>query len=322
MGRDRPIASQQLDLAGLSRAGIAALATGQGLQSLPPQTLDLIADRTGGNPLFVRELSRLVLSEGDPVAATAVPDRIADVLRRRIARLPGRTQTALRRAAVLGRDVDLEILVGMGDSDARAARRGVDLDEQLLDDLEPAVTAGLLIEPGSGRVRFAHALVRDTLYADLPRMRRTRMHHSAAMALGKLRPRDLAAIAHHAVHAATPATAESATAHAIDAARAAEVLTSHRDAAHWWSVAVDTYELCPNRFDGRTIDMLVPLVAALARTGNVVQARAVRQSAGRPGEAARRPAASRRGADIVGCACDLDAARRRSHRLRDDDAAA
>ena len=73
----------------------------------------------------------------------------------------------------------------------------------MLDALETGLIAGLLAEPAPGRVRFAHALVRDTLYADLTHLRRTRMHGRLAEVLRRLRPDDLTALAHHYASAAS-----------------------------------------------------------------------------------------------------------------------
>ncbi len=269
----------RLDLSGLPRPGVATVAAQHGLpKPLDPEILDLLVDRTGGNPLFVQQLSRLVVSEGYEAAKSVVPTGVADILRRRLSRLPERTVTALRRMAVLGRELDLDVLVRLIGHTSSAAEQ-TDSEEQLLDDLEPAVTAGLLVEPAPDRVRFAHTLVRDTLYSDVPRMRRTRIHAAALEALSDLRPDDAAGLAHHAVLSATPATAEAAMMRAVAAARESETLASHRDAAHWRSAALDTYELTYRPESSTLIDLLVPLVTARARAGNIVGAREARRRA-------------------------------------------
>ena len=78
---------------------------------------------------------------------------MADVLRRRFGRLPEETVSTLRVAAVIGRDVDTQLLV-----------RAAEIDEDaVLDALEAGVISGLLVEPAPGAVRFSHLLVRETL---------------------------------------------------------------------------------------------------------------------------------------------------------------
>ena len=74
------------------------------------------------------------------MATSKVPEGVRDVLRRRFARLPEITVSVLRLAAVIGRDVDIDVLV-----------RAAEVDEEtVLDALEAGVLAGLLTEPTAG----------------------------------------------------------------------------------------------------------------------------------------------------------------------------
>ena len=254
-----------LTLDGLDDAGIAVLAREYGLEGAPPDVLGLLRERTGGNPLFVRELTRLIVSEGAAAGRTHVPAGVREVLRRRVERLPGPAVTALRQAAVLGRDADVDVL---------AAVAGRDADE-LLDALETAVLAGLLEEPAPGRVRFSHALVRDTLYEDTPLMRRARVHATALSVLGSRGGADAATLAHHAVAAATPATAAEAVGFVVAAARAAEQVGASADAARHWAAALRMHELAGARAGGdeALLAVLLPSISAHARAGNAVAAR-------------------------------------------------
>ena len=66
-------------------------------------------------PTATRSISRRVpgcsLSEGELVATSQVPEGVADVLRRRLARLPEESVSILRLASVIGRDVDVALLI-------------------------------------------------------------------------------------------------------------------------------------------------------------------------------------------------------------------
>ncbi|WP_231514511.1 BTAD domain-containing putative transcriptional regulator [Mycobacterium sp. URHB0044] len=259
-----------LILSGLDAAATVALAADSGLTDVSGQTLRLLRERTGGNPLFVRELARLMAAEGADAVQSAVPAGIRDVLRRRLARLPGATLTALRQAAVLGRDVDVDLLAELA---------GRDTDD-LLDALEPAVVVGLLVEPGPGLVRFAHAVVRDTLYEDISLLRRSRLH-AAALAILRQRARaaDPTSLAHHAAAAATPDTAAEAAEFAVAAAREADAVGAHAEAARQWRSAVQLLELtatraksAPDHLD-RDMEARCGLIGSLARAGDVVAAR-------------------------------------------------
>jgi DNA-binding SARP family transcriptional activator len=164
--------TRRLLLRGLSEADtreLVAQTTGADIEG--PQAA-LIHGRSEGNPFFTTELARL-LATGD--ALSSVPSGVRDVVRRRLAMLPESSGERLRVAAVIGRDVDLDLL-------ARAS--GGDLDA-CLDDLEPALVQRLLVtildQPGS--FRFAHALVREVLVDGMSSLRRARLHLRVADAL-------------------------------------------------------------------------------------------------------------------------------------------
>ncbi|WP_396934808.1 BTAD domain-containing putative transcriptional regulator [Mycolicibacterium sp.] len=258
-------------LPGLDAAAIASLAADCGLTGLSGEALRLLRERTGGNPLFVRELARLMAAEGVDAVWASVPVGVRDVLRRRLARLPGPTVTALRQAAVLGRDVDVDLLAELGGRDP----------DDLLDALEPAVLLGLLDEPGPGQLRFAHTLVRDTLYEDTSRLRRSRLHAAALELLARPgRSADPSALAHHAVAAATAETSLAAATFAAAAAREAGSVGAHAEAARQWRAAVQMLELAAGRRLRPSVDCLEDefearcgLISALAQSGDAIAAR-------------------------------------------------
>lgn len=260
-----------LTLGGLDAAATATLAADCGLTNTSGEALRLLRERTGGNPLFVRELARLMAAEGPAAVFASVPVGVRDVLRRRLARLPGPTLTALRQAAVLGRDIDVDLLAALVRSDP----------EELLDALEPAVLLGLLDEPEPGSLRFGHALVRDTLYEDTSKLRRSRLHAAALDTLrAPGRSVDPAALAHHAVAAATAETALTAADFAKYAAREAESVGAHVEAARQWRAALQMLDLAAGRRltpDPSAIEHEVEarcgLISALAQSGDSVAAR-------------------------------------------------
>lgn len=267
------VTAARLDLGGLNRDGVVRLiaehAPGAGFDR-DPGVVDRLIERTDGNPLFVTEFARLIASEGRAAAAAEVPAGVRDVLRRRLSRLPAPARTVLQQAAVLGRELDVDLLL-------RMVRRD---EDEVLDGLEAAVLAGLLNEPGPGRVRFTHALVRDTLYDDTPALRRARWH---AAALGELRAApspDVAALAHHALSAATPATAAEAAGLASAAARRALESNAPAEAMHLAGSAVRMADLATGRVPAADlVGMLVQLTRAAAQSGAAAHARPARARA-------------------------------------------
>ncbi len=137
---------------------------------------EALARRTDGNPFFLVEYARLAAEGGDLGALLAEadpPTAVHDVLVRRLERLPPPVRAVLTVASVVGREFDTGTV-------ASAAGSG---DEEVLDLLEPAAAVGLVREEGVDRWMFAHALVRDTVYAALPATRRARVHARVAEAL-------------------------------------------------------------------------------------------------------------------------------------------
>ncbi|APA95944.1 Regulatory protein AfsR [Nocardia seriolae] len=163
--------ADRVDLDGLDMAGTRRAAAAAGLTDLDDRTVELLRRRTGGNPLFVRELAKLVATQGATLAAgtDALPDSVRDLLGRRIAQLPPDVVDLLRHLSVWGEDSDMPTL-------AASVNRPTDT---VIDLIATAEAARLLRTDRAGRITFDHALVRETVYYDLPTLRRTRMHWAA-----------------------------------------------------------------------------------------------------------------------------------------------
>ncbi|GAA3091321.1 BTAD domain-containing putative transcriptional regulator [Streptosporangium carneum] len=255
--------THRLDLRGLGAEDVARLLRERSGRDVDPVTARTVAERTGGNPLFVCETARLITTDGT-TAALALPPGVRDLIRRRITRLPATARTTLRDAAVVGRDVDVDVLLAMDGAD----------EDTVLEGLEAGVMTGLLTEPAPGRVRFAHVLVRETLYEDTPGLRRTRLHGRVLGALERVRPGDVSALGHHALAAATAATAERAVPYVVAAAEQATALHAHREAAGLYRGALGLVNDEHRRFD-----LLCRLVGVEAHEGDVMAARRHRAQA-------------------------------------------
>ncbi|MGW1893279.1 BTAD domain-containing putative transcriptional regulator [Streptomyces sp. NPDC002004] len=260
-------------LEGLSGTAVADVVRAAGAGPVDAETVAALTERTGGNPFYVRESARLLSAEGALVALSEVPDGVRDVLRRRLGRLPESSVAVLRLTAVAGREAEVEVLVDAADTG----------EEAVLDALDAGLVAGLLTEPSPGRVRFTHALVRDTLLADLSGMRVARMHGRIAAALERLGSADVSALAHHFARASSSPTAAKAVQYCLRAAALAEGRHAHDAAADLLTTALDCLERIPEAAtddrDAERIDLLGRLLRAQVRTGAVMAARATRQRA-------------------------------------------
>lgn len=246
----------RIALPGLDGAAVAELVRAE--SEADDATVAGIAERTGGNPFYVRESARLLNGEGALVALSEVPEGVRDVLRRRLARLPESGVSVLRLAAVAGRESSVDVLVQAADSDG----------DGVLDALDAGVIAGLLDEPGPGRVRFVHALVRDTLVADVSRLRAARMHARIAAALEGTG--DVAALAHHYARAGSP----KAVGYCVRAAELAEARYAHDVAA-----ALLTDAVANSSEPDERVGLLGRLLRAQIRAGAVAAARGTREQA-------------------------------------------
>ncbi|KAB2345591.1 BTAD domain-containing putative transcriptional regulator [Actinomadura rudentiformis] len=258
LARQEPL---RIELAGLAPDEVARLVRDVCVTEVGEADLAGIAERTGGNPFFTRETARLLDAEGMPAAARGVPAGVGDVLRRHIARLPEDAQSILRNAAVVGRDVDLAVLteVSGGDEDA------------VIEAVEAGLAGGLIVEPAAGRIRFGHALVRDTLYGELSRIRRTRIHGRVAAALERWRPGEIAALAHHFLAAGDEPA--KAVRYARLAAEAAEARFAHGTAAELLVRAADLLRARDSESLRELLETEVDAIHASALAGLVVAAR-------------------------------------------------
>ncbi|MDA0168881.1 AAA family ATPase [Solirubrobacter taibaiensis] len=243
--RDRPL--PRIPLRGLDAAEVAEL-TGAA-----PDAARELREETHGNPFFVEQLVRHRDESG-----MGVSSGLRDVIVRRVARLPGDGGPVLRVAALIGRDFDLGVL-----------ERVVDVSEDdLLDLLDAAVRAGILVEVAStpGRYSFVHALVRTTLEAELSATRRARLHRRIAVAIEAapdLEPWLVELARHYA--AAGPEEADRAVTYAVRAAHQATVRLAYEEAADLLAGAA--------ALRGDDARVLLELAAADARLGRVDQAR-------------------------------------------------
>ncbi len=147
---------------------VAALAGATEEAPLRPHELTLLAERAGGNPLFLSELLHTTLAAG---GVDALPDSIDAVITAQIDALPPHQRRLLRYAAVLGRSFLLPDLAAILDPET-------ELDTATLHELDR-----FLVQIGPDHLRFRHSLLRDTAYEELPFRRRRELHGRAGDAL-------------------------------------------------------------------------------------------------------------------------------------------
>ncbi|REE97865.1 ATP-binding protein [Thermomonospora umbrina] len=194
-----------------------------------PALVEEVHRRTGGNPFFVEETARL-WSTGHPV--TTIASGVRATVHRRLSLLAEPVRDLLEAAAVLGREFRPELPAagsGLPSGHVRAL-------------LEEAVRARLVTSTDDGLLRFAHDLVRESLYDALDPARRRRLHAAAVraargtMSTWRPHPTDLA---RHAYFAGEELDRDEAVRILVDAARHAGGRLANEEAAGHYRRALE-----------------------------------------------------------------------------------
>ena len=175
--------------------------------ALSDEMIDGVGERTGGVPLFVEEVTRLLLERDAQGGAQAIPPTLQQSLAARLDRL-GEAREVAQIGAVLGRDFSYALLRAVAAVADRgppgqtglseAGHRGLD-DARLQSALDRLTEADLLFvdgAPPAAVYRFKHALIQDAAYDSLLKSRRQALHRRVADAL-LAADAEPEAVAHH-----------------------------------------------------------------------------------------------------------------------------
>jgi DNA-binding CsgD family transcriptional regulator len=281
VGRGHPLkeALQALVRAGTQRISLRGLTTPEIASFITRSTgfepewalVEEVQRETAGNPLFVGEVVRWLEVEGHldgrPGPASGrlgIPQSAVEAIGDWLDRLAARCEhcsEVLQLASVVGYEFSLPIL-----------ERVTDLEpEQMLDALEEAVKARLIMEGGSvGRYRFRHALVQETLYAELSAGRRLRLHAAVGRALEHIHAATLAPyygeLAYHFTRAAPVGHAAKAIEYAVKAGDRAMIQLAWETAIQHYERALYVMDLQTEPDEAQRCDVLLALGLARYRT--------------------------------------------------------
>ena len=178
-----------ISLSPLDRAGVARM-VGEisARHALSKELIEGVNERTGGVPLFVEEVTRLLVERGEQGGVQAIPPTLQQSLAARLDRL-GPAREVAQIGAVLGRDFVYALLRDVAEIDEQALQASLDR----LADADLLFVEGA---PPQANYRFKHALIQDAAYESLLKSRRQGLHRRAADVLveAKAEPE---AIAHH-----------------------------------------------------------------------------------------------------------------------------
>jgi tetratricopeptide (TPR) repeat protein len=233
---------------------------------------------TEGNPFFVGEMLRHLhesgLADESPSSvadgAMGLPEGIAEVVGRRLSRLSDGANQALAVAAVAGMEVEFAVLETVPEAGGDS--------ETLLDAIDEALAAGLLEEAGGGaRLRFTHALVRQTLYDELSGVRRARLHRRVGEALEAVHAANtdgyVVALARHFAEAGMGGDVDKAAGYALRAGQQAGQRLAFEEAIEHFERGLQLLDLDATDHRERQFELLYHLAEARNRAFDVTGAR-------------------------------------------------
>jgi len=163
-----------------------------GGKAFPAEVVQQIVNKTDGVPLFVEELTKMILESGllraadshyeltGPLPPLAIPSTLQDSLMARLDRLAPLREIA-QVGATLGREFTYELLHVVSPLDEETLQQGL---RQLVE-AELIYQRGL---PPQAIYLFKHALIQDTAYQSLLKSRRQQLHQQIAHVLAERFP--------------------------------------------------------------------------------------------------------------------------------------
>jgi DNA-binding CsgD family transcriptional regulator len=186
---DRERLAQEISLAPLTRGSVDAML--RAIFALPRSARlelpDSIYALTEGNPFFVEEILKSLITAGDifyvdghwdrkSLSEFRIPRSVQDAVRQRTDRLSESARRVLILSAVAGRRFDFALLQQLTQYD----------ESQLLAVMKELISAQLVVEESEERFAFRHALTRQAIYADLLVRERKVLHRTIADTLERL----------------------------------------------------------------------------------------------------------------------------------------
>jgi DNA-binding SARP family transcriptional activator len=262
---EREPVTRSLAITGLSRGDVDRFVELVSGEAPSDELVTLVHEETAGNPFFIGEIVHLLAEEGrlgDETGRLTIPQTVRDVIARRLSHLSEQCYHVLVLASVLGREFSPAVL----------ARVAEVTEDELLETLDEAMRARVVSDvPGAaGRLRFAHVLIRDTLYEGLTTARRVRLHRLVVGTLESGHASDAAELAHHAI---AGSDFERGLEYARRAGDRAIELLAYEEAVRLYGTALEALDLADPHNQELRCDLLLVAAEALIRGGDSAAAK-------------------------------------------------
>jgi len=283
----RESSAERIALSGLDESAVfeyLQAAAGDDLNEIPTARTfaRMLHAETEGNPFFIGEVLQSLADAGVAYQVDGrwktnvtrpedlgLPQGVREAVARRLSRLSARANEALAAAAVAGSTFSIDVLEHV---------LGVPSDE-LLSALDECLRAGVIAEAESpGDFRFEHALIRQTLTAELTSVRRLRLHAQVAQAIEALYASSIEAhateLAHHFFESAPGGHGIEAARYCTLAGDQAMAHVAYEEAAEHYRHALEALALTSAEQDQHA-DLLLKLGEAEVRKGDVDEGKKV-----------------------------------------------
>jgi predicted ATPase len=161
--------------------------------ALPKDLVEGVTERTGGVPLFIEEVTRLLLEGGERGGIQAIPPTLQQSLTARLDRL-GSAREVAQIGAVIGRGFSYGLLRAVASIEDAALQAAL----ERLAEADILLMQGL---PPNSDYRFKHALIQDAAYENLLKSKRQALHRRVAEVLrdrfGAIAAGEPELLAHH-----------------------------------------------------------------------------------------------------------------------------
>jgi class 3 adenylate cyclase/predicted ATPase len=264
----------QLTLTRLPRLQVGRMVTAvAGGKALPAEVVQQLVTKSDGVPLFVEEMTKLVLESGllrehedhyaltSPLPPLAIPATLQDALMARLDQLAS-AKVAAQLGATIGREFTYELL-----------RAVAPMDElELWRSLVQLVRAEVLYQRGAlphATYLFKHALIQDVAYQSLLKSTRQHYHQRIAQVLVTQSPEITATqpelLAHHYTEAGLPA---QALPYWHQAGQRAIARSAYAEALHHLTTGLEVLAAVPETpvRHQHELDLLTALTVALSVT--------------------------------------------------------
>jgi class 3 adenylate cyclase/DNA-binding CsgD family transcriptional regulator/tetratricopeptide (TPR) repeat protein len=263
---------RRIPLKGLSEQDVSGFIENTVSQTLSPEILKSLYEKTEGNPLFVSEVARILqqenLDHASGQVAIEIPEGIQEAIGRRLNQLSPQCNELLPMVAVIGRKFSLVVLNQLLPESEQMG---------LLETLEEAVSRGIIEQrPNTvAEFQFCHVLTRDILYDELSLAKKIILHRKVADALVQLRDSDsevsAGEIARHYYHAIQGGQSDAAIDYAIEAAEHAIKLAAFDEAREYYELAMDIFNLDDRRYAKRKAEVYYHIVECVHAVGSPTQ---------------------------------------------------